>query len=379
MNAEDVSMKPLQIGGLTAQVPIVLGGMGVGISLSRLAGAVAAQGGVGVISAAVPGYNHENFLANPLKANLEALAFHIQHARRAAKTEDTSSSARILSKPDSVSLHTKETNAGGLVGVNIMCAINNYADYVKCCEDNGADIIISGAGLPSELPALAQNTRIAPIVSSKKAVAVLLKLWDKKFSRTADMVVIEGPKAGGHLGFSPAQLENECNYEDEIKLILQEVSLYEEKFGRKIPVIFGGGIYSHEDVMRYISLGLAGVQVSTRFVATEECDAADAYKNAYVAAKKEDIVIIKSPVGMPGRALNNAFVQGIETRPPQQIRCINCLAHCNPQTTPYCISRALINAAKGDTENGLIFCGANADKIKEISTVKKVMDELLGR
>lgn len=348
-------MKPLKINGITAQVPIVQGGMGVGISLSRLAGAVAAQGGIGVISAAVPGYNREDFFANPLKSNLEALAFHIKAARETAK----------------------KAGEGGLVGVNIMCAANNYADYVKCCEENGADIIISGAGLPTELPPLAGSTRIAPIVSSKKAVSVLLKLWDKKFARTADMIVIEGPKAGGHLGFSPAELESERDYDDEIKLILQEVSLYEEKFGREIPVVFAGGVHNRDDVQKYISIGLAGVQISTRFVATEECDAADAYKNAYVAAKENDIVIIKSPVGMPGRALNNVFVQGLETRPPEQIRCINCLGHCNPKTTPYCISRALINAAKGDTENGLIFCGANAGKIKEISTVKKVMDELM--
>jgi len=349
-------MMPLEINGITAQVPIIQGGMGVGISLSRLAGAVAAQGGIGVISAAVPGYNRENFSANPLKANLEALAFHIKNAKKIAK----------------------KAGAGGLVGVNIMCAINHYADYVKCCEENGADIIISGAGLPSDLPSLVRNTRIAPIVSSKRAVSVLLKLWDKKFARTTDMVVIEGPKAGGHLAFSPTELENdtESHYENEVQLILQEVALYEEKYGRKIPVIFAGGIHNRDDVDRCISLGLAGVQISTRFVATEECDAADAYKDAYVAAKKEDIVIIKSPVGMPGRALNNAFVKRIEAYPAKPVHCTKCLAHCNPKTTPYCISHALINAAKGDTENGLIFCGANADKIKEISTVKKTMDEL---
>ena len=220
---------------------------------------------------------------------------------------------------------------------------------------------------------MVKNTKFAPIVSSKKAVSVLLKSWDKKFARTADMVVIEGPKAGGHLGFSPSQLEGEIDFDSEIKLILQEVAVYEEKYGRKIPVVFAGGVHDSSDVKRYMSLGLAGVQISTCLVATEECDAADAYKNAYVTAKEEDIVIIKSPVGMPGRALNNDFVMRQE-----KINCINCLTHCNPKTTPYCISNALIKAVRGDINGGLIFCGANAHKVSRISTVKEVIDGLLG-
>jgi NAD(P)H-dependent flavin oxidoreductase YrpB (nitropropane dioxygenase family) len=282
---------------------------------------------------------------------LEALSHHIKQAAKASR--------------------------GGLVGVNIMCALGNYSDYVKCCIDNGADLIISGAGLPTDLPAMAQEKiKIAPIVSSKKAVSVLLKLWDKKFNRTADMVVIEGPKAGGHLGFSPADLEKNAPFDSEVKLILEEVANYEEKFNCKIPVIFAGGVSTREDVKHYASLGCAGVQVSTRFVATEECDAHENYKNTYVNATESDVIIVKSPVGMPGRALNNAFIQKVAEAPEKITHCINCITHCNPKTAPYCISRALINAAEGDIHNALLFCGADVAQITEISTVAKVMQEL---
>lgn len=349
-------MQPIQFGGIIAQVPIVQGGMGVGISLSSLASAVAAEGGVGVISAAAPGYSWDGFENNPAKANLEALTHHIKTAKKNAK--------------------------GGIIGVNIMCALNNYVDYVKCCVENNADIIISGAGLPTDLPeTLARfggTTKIAPIVSSKKAVAILLKLWDRKFKRTADMVVIEGPKAGGHLGFSLAELEKdekELDYNNEIQLILHEIAVYEEKYNRKIPAVFAGGVHTRDDINRYLALGCAGVQIATRFVATEECDASEAFKNAYVQAKKEDIIIVKSPVGMPGRALNNDFIQKIVNH-RETAKCIGCITYCNPKTRPYCIIRALINAVKGNIDNALIFCGANVDKITEISTIKKVIKEL---
>ncbi|MCL1843665.1 MAG: nitronate monooxygenase [Defluviitaleaceae bacterium] len=346
---------------------IIQGGMGVGVSLSSLAGAVAAEGGIGVISAALPGYNREGFLNNPLKANLEALAEHIKIAKYMAE----------------------KAGNGGLVGVNIMCALSGYADYVKCCMENGADLIISGAGLPTDLPALladsggvdknnknnknAKSIKNVPIVSSKKAASILLRLWDKKFGKTAHMLIIEGPKAGGHLGFSHEELEkyekDENLFKNEIKLILQEVACYEEKYNRKIPVIFAGGVHSREDIKSYTALGCAGVQIATRFVATEECDAAQAFKEAYVRACTDDIKIVKSPVGMPGRALKNEFSAPVS-------QCLKCINHCNPAKIPYCISRALINAVRGDIKNGLIFCGANVDKITKICTVKEIMNEL---
>jgi NAD(P)H-dependent flavin oxidoreductase YrpB (nitropropane dioxygenase family) len=336
--------------------------MGVGVSLSRLAGAVAAEGGIGVISAALPGYDHPDFYKNPMAANLEAFAHHIKTAKKAAAN-------------------------GGLIGVNIMCALNNYNDYVQCAIESGADLIISGAGLPTDLPAQAashagssafdQIIKIAPIVSSKKATSILLRLWDKKFNCTADMVIIEGPKAGGHLGFSEKDLlPVRADYDTEVTAILQEVAIYEEKYSREIPVIFAGGVHTRADVEHALSLGCAGVQVASRFVATTECDASEAFKQAYVAARPSDITIVKSPVGMPGRALNNAFIQKTATQPEKITRCINCITHCNPSTAPYCISRALINAANGDLDNALIFCGAEVGQIEKISTVKEIISEI---
>ena len=361
-------MKPLNINGLISQLPIVQGGMGVGISLSRLAGAVAYEGGVGVISAAQPGFNWDGFKNNPLKANLEALAYHIKAAKEKAK--------------------------GGVVGVNIMCAITHYADYVKCAVENKADLIISGAGLPTQLPGLIKDTstisdttrstsdgstiKIAPIISSAKAASVILKMWDKKFGQTADMIVIEGPKAGGHLGFKAEDLDQETDYNSEIKEILQEVAKYEEQYDRQIPTVFAGGVHNRTDVDHYTNLGCAGVQVATRFVATEECDAAEGYKNAYINAQEEDVVIVKSPVGMPGRALNNEFIQGLKDSAKKITECRGCIIGCDHKKIPYCITSALINAALGKTHEGLVFCGACVYKIKEMSTVKKIINELTG-
>ncbi|MCL1988575.1 MAG: nitronate monooxygenase [Firmicutes bacterium] len=328
--------------------------MGVGVSMSRLAGAVACEGGVGVISAAQPGFNWDGFASNPLKTNLEALAYHITRAKEKAKD--------------------------GLIGVNIMCAINHYAEYVKCAIENKADLIISGAGLPTKLPELVKGsaTRIAPIVSSKKAAAVLLKMWDKKFHKTADMVVIEGPKAGGHLGFSAEDLQHELDYDREVLDILQEVSHYSERYNRTIPTVFAGGVCDRTDVDHYMGLGCAGVQVATKFVATEECDVADAYKQAYISATDDDVTIVKSPVGMPGRALNNEFIKGLLTTNSKITECSSCISGCNPKTIPYCITKALINAAVGKTSEGLVFCGAYVGRVKEIGSVKGVLQELIG-
>ncbi|MCL2017036.1 MAG: nitronate monooxygenase [Defluviitaleaceae bacterium] len=347
------TLKQLDINGLIAKLPIIQGGMGVGVSMSRLAGTVASEGGVGVISAAQPGFNWDGFSSNPLKANLEALAYHILRAKERAKD--------------------------GLIGVNIMCAINHYAEYVKCAIENKADLIISGAGLPTKLPELVKDSaiKIAPIVSSKKAAAVLLKMWDKKFGKTADMVVIEGPKAGGHLGFSAEDLSKQLDYDNEVLDILQEVSHYSERYNRVIPTVFAGGVSDNADVQHYMGLGCAGVQVATKFVATEECDVADEYKQAYISATDADVTIVKSPVGMPGRAISNEFIKGLLTTNRKITECSNCISTCNPKTIPYCITKALINAAIGKTNEGLIFCGAYVGRIKEISTVKRVIAELL--
>lgn len=350
-----MNLKPLEIGNLVAKYPIIQGGMGVGISLSSLAGAVAKEGGIGIISAAQPGYAEPDFFTNTLEANLRALAYHIKKA--------------------------KEISNGGIIGVNIMRASRNYDSYVKCCIDNGADLIISGAGLPVELPELIGDASIkfAPIISNLKGAKVLFKLWDRRHHKVADFVVIEGPLAGGHLGFTPKQLEENHfeSYDDEIRSIVEYVKSYEEKYQRKIPVIFGGGVYDRADIEHYLSLGCDGVQMATRFVATEECDAHLNFKMAYIHAKKEDITIVKSPVGMPGRGIRNQYMTERETQRETISKCFRCLEHCDPATTPYCITMALIRAVQGDIDHSLVFCGENAYRIEKMSTVKEIMSELV--
>ena len=352
-----MKLNPLCIGSLTASIPIVQGGMGVGISLSNLAGAVAKEGGVGVISAAHPGFLEPDFSANPLHANLRALKAHI--------------------------IRAKEIANGGIIGVNIMRATAHYEDYVNCCISAGADLIISGAGLPVELPELIGDspTMYAPIVSSQKAAKVLMQRWDKRGLRMPDLVVIEGPKAGGHLGFSAEELiagndSGYPDYDEEVKKIVAYVKSFEKKYNRPFPVVFAGGVFDRADIDHYLALGCDGVQIATRFVATEECDAAPAYKQAYINAKKEDITIVKSPVGMPGRAIENTFMRKRKTERENVQKCFRCMDKCDPRTTPYCITGALTRAAQGDVENSLVFCGANAYRIDKMTTVKELMKEL---
>ncbi|WP_304508018.1 NAD(P)H-dependent flavin oxidoreductase [Anaerotignum sp.] len=346
-------LKGIRIGDLEIKVPIIQGGMGIGISLWRLAGAVAAQGGVGVISAAQPGFLKESFDKEPLKANLEALADNIRKA--------------------------KEISNGGIIGVNIMRVSTNYDQYVKCCVQNGADVIISGAGLPLELPELLAGTKVkfAPIVSSLRATQLMFKRWVKKFGRVSDFLVIEGPKAGGHLGFTAEEAQNLTNeeYDQEVVKIVDYVNSFEQEHGH-IPVFFAGGVYDRADIDHYLSLGCSGVQMATRFVATQECDAADAYKEAYIEAKKEDVMIVKSPVGLPGRAIRNSFTKEREVNRQPVERCFGCIENCNPATTHYCISRALMQAALGERENSLLFCGENVWRVDRITTVKEIFDEL---
>ncbi|MGN0314544.1 MAG: NAD(P)H-dependent flavin oxidoreductase [Fusicatenibacter sp.] len=349
-----MSLPPLQIGSLTASIPIIQGGMGVGISLSSLAGAVAKEGGIGVISAAQPGFLEPDFAVNPLAANLRALTKHIRRA--------------------------KEISNGGIIGVNIMCALSHYEDYVRCCIENGADLIISGAGLPSELPKYTSGSSIliAPIVSPPRTAKVLLRLWDLHYQRVPDLVVIEGPKAGGHLGYSPESVAAyaDTGYDMEILEILQIVKTYEKKYSRSIPVVFAGGVFDRKDIDHYLSLGCAGVQMATRFVVTEECDADPRYKQAYLDASREDITLIHSPVGMPGRAIRNPFLKEWETEREKITHCYQCLKKCDKTSIPYCITTALTRAAQGDVDHALLFCGENAWRLNQMTTVHDLMQEL---
>ena len=337
----------MKIGNLEARVPVIQGGMGVGVSLSGLAGAVAAAGGVGIISTAQIGFREPEFSTSPIACNLAAIGKEVEKARRIAK--------------------------GGILGVNIMVATRGYEDYVRAAVAAGVDLIISGAGLPVDLPGwvAGSEVKLAPIVSSVKALQVITRYWMKKYNRKPDLIVIEGPKAGGHLGFSReelAQLTPEL-YDQEIAAIIARSRELE------LPVVVAGGIYHREDLEHYQQMGAAGVQLATRFVTTPECDASQAFKQAYLDARKEDIVIVSSPVGMPGRAIRNRFISRVEQGERFSFPCKQCIVTCKPATTPYCITQALINAVEGRLDEGLIFCGENAWRSDHMETVDEIMKE----
>lgn len=342
------------IGDLTAKIPVIQGGMGVGISLSRLAGSVAACGGVGVISTAQIGWREPDFWEHPFEANYRAIGKEIQKAREIAE--------------------------GGIIGVNIMVATQRYEEYVKTAVKAGVDLIISGAGLPIDLPKYVEGTKtkIAPIVSSLKSLNVICRMWERKYKKAPDLVVIEGPKAGGHLGFSREELDTftDESYDGVIRSIIEKVKEYGEKFSKKIPVVVAGGIYDRADMDHALSLGADGVQMGTRFVTTEECDAAPEYKQAYIRAEKEDICIVQSPVGMPGRAIKNAFMDRVKTEKCRIEHCYHCIVTCRPAEIPYCITQALVNAAEGRVEDALLFCGSNACRSHKIEKVEDIMKEL---
>lgn len=347
------TVKPLQIGELIARVPVIQGGMGVGISLSSLAGAVAAEGGIGIISTAQIGYREPDFDVDPIGANLRAIGLEIRKAREIAR--------------------------GGILGVNIMVATRKYEEYVKAAVAAGIDLIISGAGLPMELPRIVGNarTKLAPIVSSVKSAKVIMRYWWKKYSRLPDVIVIEGPLAGGHLGFHKEQLEDieGLHYDEEVQSIIAHVNEVAAEHDRQIPVVMAGGIYTREDMEHYMEMGAAGVQMATRFVTTYECDADMAYKQSYLDARKEDIVIVQSPVGMPGRAILNPFMKRAKEGQIPHGRCHLCVSTCNPAQTPYCITDALINAVTGKVDDALLFCGTNAYRATRLEHVSSIMEE----
>ncbi|MCI9033451.1 MAG: nitronate monooxygenase [Lachnospiraceae bacterium] len=343
-----MSISGLNIGGLCPRIPVIQGGMGVGVSLSGLAGAVAAAGGVGVISTAQIGYREPDFEKDPIACNLRAIADEIAKARAIAN--------------------------GGIIGVNIMVATKRYEDYVKVAADAGADLIISGAGLPMTLPAISGSAKIAPIVSGRKSLHVIARYWQKKYNRKPDLVVIEGPMAGGHLGFQKEDIEEYTvhgtkDFDEEIR---STIALADEM---EVPVVVAGGVYERSDMDHYLAMGAKGVQIATRFVTTKECDASDAYKQAYIDARKEDIVLVDSPVGMPGRAIHNAFLERVAAGERFIKGCKQCIITCNPATIPYCITDALVNAVEGRTQEGLIFCGSNAYRAHKIETVADIMEE----
>lgn len=351
-----MDLPELKIGHLLAKVPIVQGGMGVGISLSSLAGNVALNGGIGVISAVEIGFNEPDYLTNKVEANLRALRWHIKKARDISK--------------------------GGILGINIMVALNNFEQMVVEAVKEKIDIIFSGAGLPLKLPKYTKgsDTKIVPIVSSGRAAEVICKNWHKNYGVAPDAIVVEGPLAGGHLGFKEEEIyKPSFQLHQLIKDVLVAIKPFEAIYNRKIPIIAAGGIFSGRDIAEFMHLGAAGVQMATRFVATHECDASEEFKKMYLNADPDDIQIIQSPVGMIGRAIKNKFLEDVVAGQRKPIRCIsNCLKPCKPAKSPYCIADALINAQKGNLDKGFAFAGANVHKITDIVSVKKLMDELVS-
>lgn len=347
-------LRELKIGNLTARLPIVQGGMGVGISLSGLAAAVANEGGIGVIAAAGLGMLDYDFSTKFLEANIKRLKDEIRRAREKTK---------------------------GIIGINIMVALSNYAEFVKASIEEGIDIIFSGAGLPLNLPQYLEGkheTKLVPIVSSARAASVICRKWLDKYNYLPDAIVVEGPKAGGHLGFKEDQIYNpENSIEKLVPEVINEIKQFEDKAGRPIPVIAAGGIYSGEDIYNIMKLGASGVQMATRFVTTEECDASIDFKNTYINAKKEDLTIIKSPVGMPGRAIRNTFTEDAARGANKPYKCpYHCIITCDFKNSPYCIALALTNAQKGNLEHGFAFAGENAYKSDKIVSVKELMETL---
>lgn len=348
----------LIIGELHAPVPIVQGGMGVGISLAGLASAVANAGGIGVISAALTGKLTSAYNSCGEDANAVGLMDQIKTAKEACLP-----------------------SGSNIIGVNIMVAATEYAKLVKAALDAKVDIIFSGAGLPLELPKYLtkeHRTKLVPIISSAKAARVLASRWKKSFDYLPDAFVLEGPDAGGHLGFKVEQIADPAySLFNLIPQVRSELDKLEELYGKKIPLIAGGGLFTGEDIAQALKLGADGVQMATRFIATHECDADDAFKQAVIDSAEDDIEIIASPVGMPGRALKGTFVQEAREGKRSPKACpYDCIITCKKQESPYCIASALINAYKGRIENGFVFVGSQAHRVTEMMSVAELIESL---
>ncbi len=347
-------MKSFKIGDVEIRIPIIQGGMGVGVSLSGLASAVASQGGVGVISSAGLGLLYRKYSSDYNVASIYGLKEEIRKARNMAK---------------------------GVIGVNIMVAMSNFADMAKTAIQEKVDVIFSGAGLPLDLPSFLTKectTKFVPIVSSARAAKIICEKWINNYAYTPDAIVVEGPKAGGHLGYKENQIDDpKFSLEQILPEVVSVAKAFEQQTGKQIPVIAAGGIYDGADIHRMLKLGASGVQMGTRFVTTEECDADIAFKNTYIEAAEEDIHIIKSPVGMPGRAICSSFIDKVKDGLTKPKNCAyNCIKTCQVEKTPYCIMQALYAAFKGKLNSGYAFAGSNAWRAQKIETVKELFEKV---
>jgi NAD(P)H-dependent flavin oxidoreductase YrpB (nitropropane dioxygenase family) len=343
---------------LVAELPIVQGGMSVGISLSNLASAVANEGGIGVIGAAGIGYTEPDITSNYAEANKRSFIREIRKARRMSK---------------------------GIIGVNIMMALSDYDRLIQIAMDEGLDVIFIGTGLLLRMPDTLDieqvknsPTKIVPIVSSAKGAQVMFNYWSRFYDHVPDGVVVEGPLAGGHLGFLPEDMEDpDKQLEKLVSEVIEVVKPFREKYGKDLPVIAAGGIFTGEDIARFLDIGASGVQMATRFIATHECDATIKFKDAIINSKKEDIMLIKSPVGMPGRAVRNQFLDDVSNGIKKPFSCPwKCLRTCDYNQSPYCIALALANAKEGSLDKGFAFAGANAYRVDRLMYVRELVESL---
>ena len=365
MTNNTTPLPPLRIKGKTVTVPIVQGGMGVGVSLSPLASAVAREGGLGIVSSAC----------------IDRLV-----SKRTGKKVNTYEAVY-----EEVSLAKA---AGGFAGINIMCALaRDYEDSVRGALDAGADAIISGAGLPMSLPAIqpARDTALIPIVSSGRALELICKKWERLGARP-DAIVLEGPLAGGHLGFRMEQVDLDAN---RLENLLPEVKDAAKRFG-DFPIIVAGGIYTHDDIKRFLAMGADGVQMGTRFLATEESSASPAYKEAVVRSQQEDIIVAHdpgSPCGLPFRIIKQSpmYVSALSRR-----RTPKCdkgyvllkdaegkYSRCPAKESNehhFCICNGLLSSAdyNADKEEALYTVGTNAYRVDRVVPVRSLMQELKG-
>ncbi len=344
----------LKIGDLVSRIPIIQGGMGVGISLSGLASAVANEGGIGVIACAMPGIHEPDIKSNAIEANQRVLRNEIRKAKELTK---------------------------GVLGVNIMVAMTDFSELVKTALREKIDVIFSGAGLPLDLPGYLKEgmkTKLVPIVSSGRAATLLCRKWLSKFDYLPDAFVVEGPKAGGHLGFKAEQLDDpKFSLENLVRDVIEAVKVFEAKTERKIPVVAAGGVFTGDDIHKFLEMGAAGVQMGTRFVATHECDADHAFKQAFVDATEADTIVIKSPVGLPGRAIRNEFIDKVNSGRTKPFKCpYHCIKTCDHTKSPYCIAIALGSAKKGRLKTGFAFAGKNVFRVDKIVSVKELIQSL---
>lgn len=357
-------MKPLKIGKYEIKHPIFQGGMGLGISWDRLAGAVSAEGALGIISSVGTGYYDK-----------------LAYAQRELEGKPLGSESFYCSKAFSKIVENARKICGNSpLGANIMCAANDYARIAKDACEAGINIIVSGAGLPTNLPEFTQGFKdvaLVPIVSSAKALKIICKRWQQRYNRLPDAVVLEGPLSGGHQGFTYEQcLDPEYSLEKLIPQVKAEIAQW-----GYFPLIAAGGIWDKSDIERVMALGADGVQMGTRFIGTHECDAHPTFKQVLIEATKDDIELIKSPVGYPARGIKSNLFKLIEQKIAPKIKCIsNCVAPCEhgkeAKKVGYCIANRLYDAVSGVKETGLFFTGANGYKLKELISVKELIKKL---